>query len=79
MKNKQQWLILLMGVLLLVTSNALTVGFEEQLDLASLLQYLAVLAVGIGSQFSSAMLIGQSMQQPCRDWGSPCGAFSSPS
>jgi two-component system, LytTR family, sensor kinase len=63
MKNKQQWLILLAGVLLLVTSNALTVGFEEKLDFASLLKYLAVLAVGIGSQFSSAMLIGQWMQR----------------
>lgn len=63
MRKKQQWLILLAGVLLLVVSNAINFSSQDDMSLPQRLLYLALLGMSIGVQFASVLGIGQWMQR----------------
>lgn len=63
MRKKQQWLILLAGVLLLVVSNAINFSSQDDMSLPQRLLYLALLGMSIGVQFAAVLGIGQWMQR----------------
>lgn len=63
MKKKYQWLILLAGVLLLIVSNTINFGTDEEMSLSRKTAYLWVLALGIATQFFTVLYIGQRMQR----------------
>ncbi len=63
MKKKYQVLILLAGVLLLVVSNAINFGSENEMTWAQKSTYLALLAAGIATHFFTIYGIGRWMQR----------------
>lgn len=63
MKKEYQVLILLTGVLLLVVSNAINYGSEEDMSIRQKTVYLVLLAMGIAIHFFSVFAIGQWMQR----------------
>jgi sensor histidine kinase YesM len=62
MKKEYQWLILLAGVLLLVVSNAINFGPENEMSWQQKISYLLILTVVIAVQFFSVFAIGKWMQ-----------------
>lgn len=63
MKKEYQWLILLAGVLLLVVSNAINFGPEDEMSRQQKFSYLLILGSSIAVQFFSVFAVAKWMQR----------------